>query len=275
MKKIIVVILVICITVIGGICIKNYYQHYCAKKIIRSVERSASITEFEDVVSKHKSGINSTYYIINIAAITETCNYTPLQYACSKSDYDKIKILLRYGADPNILDDVFGRSPLLFNLYSGVDSRFEVANLLLDNGANPNIIDNRNNTALYECLIITRCGDTEYQKKESLKLLKRLLSKADSLSDPGGNSTLIGYAAAFGNIDAMKYLLDKNYCEVNETSQTGKTALMDSVSANDNPSICLFLIKQGADKSMMDIDGNSAYDYAVQYDRKKCAMVLK
>ena len=65
------------------------------------------------------------------------CSGAPLRNAASEGHIEIVKLLLQYGANPNLPEE--GIAPLGGALYSAVaGGHFEVAELLLEHGANPN-----------------------------------------------------------------------------------------------------------------------------------------
>ena len=74
-------------------------------------------------------------------------------------------------------------------------------------------------------------------------------------------------------IEIVTLLLDKEYCDVNDTS-VGMTAIM--FAARDSTlEMVQLLLDYGADKSIKDDDGMTAYDYAVKFKRNESADLLK
>ena len=69
-------------------------------------------------------------------------------------------------------------------------------------------------------------------------------------------------------------MLDQKYCNVNDTEETGMTALMFAA-RDSTPEMVQFLLDYGADKSMKCSDGKTAYDYAVEFGKEQIAELLK
>lgn len=258
--------------IIGGIVL--YYPYGCSKKIVNAIhDDNITMEDFGRVVNKNKNGINSLRYLLPIWEVLDEPNYYPIHYACKSGQYEKVEVLLDAGADPNVRDHTTNSTPLLFALQSGKSNRFLIANLLLDNGANPSDED-KWSSPLFSSLIIVENDNRDIQERQSVSLLKRLMKTVVSIDDPSGTNTLLGEAASFGNLTAMKYIMDNQINDVNDASEIGRTSLMSSVFADDEE-ICQLLIDKGADKNLKDIDGKTAYDYAIELNRPNCAKVCQ
>jgi len=70
---------------------------------------------------------------------------TALFKAVSAGDSGTVKLLLDYGADPNVPETGFGVTPLMI---AARDGRVRIVKLLLDHGADPTIKDTRGFTVL-------------------------------------------------------------------------------------------------------------------------------
>ena len=77
----------------------------------------------------------------------------------------------------------------------------------------------------------------------------------------------------YHEIEAVKFLLDQGRFDVNETYY-GRTALMYAA-RNSTPEMVQLLLDYGADKSIKDDDGMTAYDYAVKKEKHDIANLLK
>lgn len=270
-KKIIIASIFMLI-LIGGMTL--FFNPYSCSRRITNAIINPNITkeDFRKIVIRNHIGINSSEFASKIWMIFDGTNFRPLQVACSEGDIEKVEILLEHGADPNLPDETVHISPLLFALHSGGEERFDIAELLLDSGANPNFMDSRDCTnALYHSVKIVKGDDRNVMEVKSLKLFKRLVKNTNSIDRIGGLDTLLGHAAAFGNKQCVEYMVENEIVDVNSASKTGWTALMSSVSLDDNEEICGYLIQHDADKALKNDEGKTAYDIAKEYGHEKCA----
>lgn len=256
----------------GGITM-FYYPHACSGKIIEAIQNNnITAEEFKTIVEKNKRGLNCTEHTSPVMKALDVTNYCPIHYACMAGNTKKVAILLKAGADPNLRDEEKKSTPLLFALNSGKAERFMIAEMLLEAGADANATD-RWSSPLFSSLIITN-NDKQEQKEQSFQLFEQLIKIVHSTKDPAGADTLLGRAAAFGNIKATDYILNQSINTINEVSEIGRTALMSCV-MTDNVDMCRYLIKRGSDETIEDNEGDTAYDYAIRLHHDRCAQLLK
>ena len=74
------------------------------------------------------------------------------------------------------------------------------------------------------------------------------------------------------HLPILTYLLDKGYCDVNDTS-VGMTALMFAA-RDSTPEMVELLLSYGADTTYTSSDGMTAYDYAVEYNDESVVSLL-
>ncbi len=153
----------------------------------------------------------------------ELCNEifryrTPLNYAISHGNTDAVKLLIKYGANPNQIDE-YGRAPLVLAVFYG---DLNIVEFLLQEKANPNIQEGEESRFL-----VLDDGKDE----------KHLYFK-----------TPLNYAVSSGNIDAVKLLL-KYGANLNQIDECGGAPLTLAVCYGD-PDIVKFLLQNGADSNI-------------------------
>ena len=264
-KAITIAIVVLCCT------IALYTSPYsCSKRITNAIDNGKT-SEFEQIVQRNSRGINYQYYRTNLYRLYEGTNFYPLHYACDAGNVHMVRILLENGADPNVIDRMINRSPLIFALESGKADRFKIAHLLIDYGADITYEDKRGFTPLISSLLLTY-DDSEKTKREEFELFKRILEAYGI--DKAKKEPILQEAATFGNRLAVDYILKNNIQNINYISDVGETPLMGTAFTNDDE-MCRYLLENGADKSIRDNEGKTAYDYAVQYGHKEVAELCK
>ncbi len=195
---------------------------------------------------------------------------TPLHLAASKDNLEAIKILIKYGANIDEIDDYIGISILFTAVYN---NNFEMVKYLIENNANINLRDYEGRTPLIsiaengksscdyfkiiEYLILNEKIDVNIQANlgrtaimyfilsNNIEAVKLLIERNDinlELKDNRGYTPLI-YASKFGRLDIIKLLVEKNV-NLNAQDNEGKTALIHSVqnrNAHNNREIFLYL----------------------------------
>lgn len=217
--------------------------------------------------------------------LTNTSNFKPnlrteygntaLIIATEKGDLKKIKLLLEYGEDINIINS-YGRTPLMISVqnkdekvvklllkykpdleqyergtgytaiyYAVIIKHPKILHMLLEHGANPNIRydDNQHTPPLIVAIQLS-----------NLKIIKLLLNpkyKVDLYAADGEGNTALGYSIIYNEIMIVKLLLESGVdpnmdCFGGENSN--KSALIYSLE-NNKSDIVKLLIKHGANRT--------------------------
>ena len=127
------------------------------------------------------------------------------------------------------------------------DSNAIGVSLYLDRGANPNItmIDNHEHPYLEGPERVPAVIYAARHIFPSTAILKYLLQFGASVQrDVYTNSTPLIEAAKWGNLDAVRFLLSKDYIDINATKTNGVTAIEYAVVNHDIPMINLMLEKR-------------------------------
>ena len=210
-----------------------------------------------------------------LGAVIAESNATPLIQACKKGNFEIVKILVENGADVNQEETKMHSTPLVCALKANrEDMRFEIAYYLMENGAvvpktHPYPIEYE----LMESVYITP-NASEKEKEASLSMFQYLLQyHTIEKANENGLYTVFTLACYYNNIDVVLYMLDNNLADVNEQERSGMTGLMEC-GMEGNKEMCEILLARGADTSLMDNDGKTAYDYAVEHGHEDVAKIL-
>lgn len=101
---------------------------------------------------------------------------SPLNNAAYIAHLDGIKILLKYGADTNLISD--NSTPLIRTIFSRHKNSYEICKYLLENKANPNIITKGyiERTALTIAIRNVDEDQNYFESNKNIKIIKLLLS---------------------------------------------------------------------------------------------------
>lgn len=202
----------------------------------------------------------------------------PLQEACQEGCYEIVQVLIENGADVNCVDPTIHSTPLIMTLRSNHQNRFEIADLLIKNGADMiTVTDDRNENVLSAATWLSLHPD-ESEKEKSEQMFQTVL---DAYIQQGvdvknvkcrcGNIYLT--ACSNGNVAVVEYLLDHDFYEIDEASQDDKTALMIAVQS-ERAEVVKYLIDNGANVQAVDVNGNTAYDYAIEKQNEEIIDLL-
>ena len=193
---------------------------------------------------------------------------TILSQACFNGDYETVRVLLKKGASVNIVDGEL-TSPLISALDARVNS-VRIMRLLLECGANPN--DKMVIPPYYPMLKLVQNPTTEPTKVErDLEMFELLAQHGAKLVNENGSNILMT-AASYNNIGIVKHLIENGYSGVNDQNYNGLTALMVATRHMD---ILEYLLSHGADKTIRNNEGKTAYDYAIERGHYESAELLR
>ncbi|MCD7971720.1 MAG: ankyrin repeat domain-containing protein [Candidatus Azobacteroides sp.] len=136
-------------------------------------------------------------------------HYSILAFAVRQVQVESVRLLLKYGADPNS-EDRDGKTPLFYAgepqpvPHDSMEKRLEIAHLLVEAGANVNHADKDHNRPLWTAVFYVR------GKEEYLSFVQFLLEKgADpNLVNVAGKSPLM-FAEQVGNLPLIELLRQK------------------------------------------------------------------
>ena len=222
----------------------------------------------------------------------EGYNLTLLAMACHDNQGGRIKLLLKYGADPNILAKTnHGRTPLMLAVSQRISPNtmdIEAIRALIKAGAEINAQDESGMTPLMYAtymphgelssdiirLLIESGADAKITTKDGRNVLfylkyvvepeivKLLLEKGTDPKqrDAEGTTPLMVQC----NPDITKILIDAG-TDVSARTKDGKTALIILPEFCHDPASYQHLVEAGADINAKDNDGRNALYYAVHY----------
>ena len=212
------------------------YQHYYSRKICAAIDYRE--TEKLEELIKRSPNINALTNFDFLSKI-DMVAITPLRAACSEKDFDTIKLLLENGANPN--KKVYNKHPILY----------------------------------FATNYHSKERDTDLEQKY-LNTIKLMIEHGAKVNVEYYGQNIIHLLAQWNNYTCIKYLLENYDFDINSASADGSTALMNAclhIYPKGNETVELLLSK-GADKSIKDIYGKTALDYAIESERFDCIELL-
>ena len=190
--------------------------------------------------------------------IKDISNKSPLLLAFDHNNYEYVKLLLKYGANPNQqMNDGFG-STLLHS--ACLNGKLSLTKILLEHGADVNALDNLKQTPINLAIIE---GNFDEQK---IEVIKELLQNGANvnLKDSDGYITL--HSAAFHKTipeDLFQDIL-KRCTNLDIKHLEGQTPLHIAAIREGCQSNVKNLLRYGADAHVRDLDGDSSLEIALK-----------
>jgi ankyrin repeat protein len=204
------------------------------------------------------SGTDITEGLRNRSDLRNYKNRTPLSWAAQEGRLGMTKLLIKKGANINIVDQS-GSTALHYAIQNGYEA---VAKLLIENGADSNISDQFGSTALH------------YAIQNGYEAVAKLLIEngVDINIVNQSRSTALHYAIQNGYEAVAKLLIEKGV-NINIVNQSGSTALHYAVQ-NGYEDLAKLLIEKGVDSNIADQSGSTALHYAIQNGYEDLAKLL-
>ena len=256
---------------VGSIMILNSKlnsNYYYSKKLVEAIKEE-NMTTVQQIITEKPSCIN-TYPTLTSkwwhSVMGWRVNY-PFIQACAMDNLDLIIFLLENGADPNCND---GHTPLSTTYRIKAENWYEVSLLLIQYGASLDYTTEYSGgkASILMDIVHTGYGESpEHDPEEEEKVMKSFRYALENCNHDNVNwMRVLQHSVTNDRIEIVKLLLDEKYCDVNDNS-IGMTALMFAARDSTAEMIQL-LLDYGADKNCKSNEGKTAYDYAVEFDRK-------
>lgn len=272
MSKIKKTIIFLMVSIIGVIFLLNVsvYNNYVFVGRVNEAIENNNYKEVERLIKSSNANIDSAPFTnLIVFAVTERYVYSPLEMAIQHENIDIIRLLIQNGASVNRQnEEVWGRdsySPLMRAVLT-VKDRFDIIKLLVESGADIN----------FGC-----CGETpmtlavNHENNDNIEIIEYFESLGVPIDKQYSYGTILHFACREGNSEVIRYLV-KRGLNVNEKNlDYGDTPLINLVYSHSSKEDLIFLIENGADKSIMNNEGLTAYDLAVQRNLVNLAEILK
>lgn len=196
----------------------------------------------------------------------------PLVEACRTGNIEIIEILVENGADVN-LGARF--TPLSLTYNQKPKNWYVISLYLLENGASLDYISHNSAENVLTDIVGSRPGSIIVQDgiENGTEVTSAFYYALENCDHSKINwMRVLQHSVTSDRIEIVKFLLDKGYCDVNDTS-VGMTALMFAT-RDSTPEMVELLLSYGADTTYTSSDGKTAYDYAVEYNDESVVSLL-
>lgn len=240
---------------LGGCASRNY-----AKELISAIENNDMDT-LAQLISE-KGDIDAKPYA---KYVVDVANHTPLAVAAYEGNFVAVKMLVEAGADVNILGSN-GWTPLHMAINSSQHKEnFDIAEYLIENGADIHAKDNGGDTAINAML------NANVEDSARLPFFIYLLEKGATLKESKSGHVLFDACYNDSNLPIIEYVFEYNDIDINMRSNYKNQTMLMQTTYRGADDVCQFLLEKGADKSLMNSEGKTAYDLAIQYNQQDVA----
>jgi cytohesin len=184
--------------------------------------------------------------------------WTDLHSAASAGDVERVRELLKKGANPNVRDE-FGYTPLHWAAYEG---HVDVVKLLLKHGANLNARDEDGWTPLHRAA-----------SRGHVEVVKLLLEHGADPNIKGAGYTPLHVAAYVGYVEVVKLLLEHG-ADPNIKNKSGSTPL-HFAAFEGHVDVVRLLLEHGADPTVKNKDGDTPLDVAREEGHREVVSLIE
>lgn len=277
MKKRTVRLLVIAVIVLGFFGIKAV-EHQQSRNLINAIWKNDR--ERIEYLIATSWNVNATHASAAWTYFTDISLRTPLEKACQMKDYETAKLLIEKGATANAVRFA-ASSPLNvvavdYFLERSQEKNRQLLLLLLENGADPN----QKTKVLFGYPILNFCerGPERGAPNEAAYLegLSLLIDYGADVHVQHQDHDIIRICVTDNNEVALAYLLENDTFDIDRQIEfNGSTVLMECAQSDSHINCMKLLLDYGADKTIKNHDGKTAYDLAVEAENWEAVELLK
>ena len=247
------------------------HKRFQTQKLFDAVERHDLFTAQEAI--NHGAWIDRTQYpSLGIIEEIVVINLTPLETACKSGNEEMVELLLKNGANVNTKNKHTGSTPLLNALHGTKSNRFSLAMYLVEQGADIN--DSKQAKFLGSDLIYIFQSDNAETIQDGANLFKYLMEHEATIAFQFASQHMLTFAAECGNNEVLSYLIKGNYYDIDTYDPLQNTALI-AASKNGQVETVALLLDLGANTSLTDKNGKTAWDYAVEQQNTQLLALLR
>ena len=203
----------------------------------------------------------------------------PLIVAVESRNKQAVEVLLKNGADPNYCPRYM--NPPIFALLGNTfdETSFEIAEMLFQAGAD---LNKTNSRTFINQIALSLAYEKENEKSESREMILWLLEHGADYDTQNGE--LIGWIVRGHDVQFAKNIIINYHIDLNKQCGNLRSALfwlttskhINQEDYSDNAiEMAEMLLAHGADKTLIDANCKTAYDYAVENGYTELAELLK
>ncbi len=268
--------------IILGVSISKDYESP-KERLFKAISRDDMQT-IKSIIEKYPKLIDKYEGNGLISTFLEVDSFSPLGKACRFMKYPIICYLVESGADINkSASNATTIYPLEMVIIEGYNNPLwkETIIYLVENGAeySGKYYDER----IPFLIVRNYCDDDNtIRMREVRELLEYFAERGVTISQPSGyesifgTKNLLGTAAACNQACACEYIIELGIYDIDAVcGSEGETALICAAKRDNGISAIKVLLDHGADKTIKDDNGKTAYDYAVENGNTELAELLK
>lgn len=270
MKKLLTIIIISSIIMI----ILFNSDYFYSKKLVKAI-RQEDIAQVQLIIEQHPNCINTYPSITSVwwHSLMDWRILYPLNEACHTGNIELVELLIEKGADVNCND---GYTPLATVYKTKCKNWYKMSLLFIENGASLDYITefSGGKSAILQDIVTVRPPASSYIEENYEEVWASFNYAIENCDHAKIDWMEVLKHSIWGDrVEIVKFLLDNKYCNVNDCS-IGMTALMFAT-RDSTPEMVQLLLNYGADKSIISSDGQTAYDIAIEFDRKDMIPLLE
>jgi ankyrin repeat protein len=231
----------------------NIIKRQYSQELIKAIEANDMDT-LAQLISE-KGDIDAKPYA---KYAVDVANHTPLSVAAYEGNFMAVKMLVEAGADVNIAGSNGWTALHMAISSSQHKENFEIAEYLIENGADIHAKDNGGDAAINAML------NANVEDSARLPFFLYLLEQGATLQESESGHILFDACYNDSNLAIIEYVFEHNDIDINMRSNYKNQTLLMQTMYRGADEVCQFLLQKGADSSLMNSDGRTAYDMAIE-----------
>lgn len=200
--------------------------------------------------------------------------FYPLTEACATGNLEIVMLLVEAGADVN---EKKWHTPLSLTYTQKPNNWYEISTHLISNGASLDYSARPDQSGgVLADIVTTRLGKYYEYGEADLAQIEAAFYYAMEHCDHSRVEwkRVMRNSVIYDRVGITEHLLKNGYCDVNSVVSGTMTPLMFAAQSSTAEMVEL-LLSYGADKTVVDEDGRTAYDHAIERGKPEVAELIK